>query len=268
MSATPGNDMTSDPEALESSFPMGMFDDVAGIGAANALRLLRIVEKIVRETSMQNALYARYSLLQSFPRFAEYEGLPKSTLETTRGIADFVRRYTLALAPSWYEETVSTLSDDETEVFLKNFLQGHETWGHPHGVARMVQSMLECSLHEHVPVRVNDLMGEERTIPDQLHSRLGHKESFSRLGKNFVLGHRVQTRPTLYEIVVGPITTAHLETFRRSGWADGTRPTQKLHHLVGQSEPFYLHGNVRFALEKVGFVAGKAEVGKSRLGVV
>ena len=262
-------DVMGERELLELSFPTGMFDDVSGAGSENALRALRIIERIIRESSAQNAQHARFALLQSFPRFIEREGLTKNEAEVVRQASkDFVRKYCLSLSPAWYSEIFSTLNDDEIEVYLKNYLYGHETWGHPRGVAAMVKSMLESSLHDGVIVDVHRLDGEERAIPEELHSRLGHKENYSYLGKNFMIGKRVESRPEWYEITVGPITTVQLEVFQRAGWADGTRPTEKLQQLVELTEPFYLRGKPRFLFERVGFVLGKALVGRSRLGIV
>ena len=262
-------DLMGAPELLEMSFPIGMFDDTGGTGSENALRALRIIERIIREASQQNAHHARFALLQSFPRFIEHEGLTKNEADAVRSASkDFVRRYCSALAPTWYAEVLSALDDNEIEVFLKNYLYAHETWGHPRGVAAMVKSMLESSLHEQIPVDVHDLAGEERVIPENLHSRLGKKEHFSYLGKNFMIGRRVQSRPEFYDIAIGPVTTAQLEIFQRAGWADGTRPTEKLYRLVALAEPFYLCGKLRFLFEKVGFVLGNVSVGRSRLGIV
>ncbi len=262
-------DLMGASETLEMSFPIGMFDEKGMPGQENAIRALRIIENIIQEASLQNAQHARFALLQSYPRFIGHEGLTKNEAEAVRSTSkDFVRRYCTALAPAWYAEIFSTLDDDEMEVFLKNYLYGHESWGHPRGVATMVQSMLESCLHEQIPVDVHTLAAEERAIPEDLHSKLGRKEHFSCLGRNFMIGKRVQSRPEFYDITIGPVTTTQLETFQRVGWADGTRPTEKLYRLVALAEPFYLYGKLRFLFEKVGFVLGNASVGRSRLGVV
>jgi hypothetical protein len=269
MSTTLDYDMKRARELLELSFPIGMFGDEGGTGAGNALRALRIIEGIIGEATVQNAQYARFALLQSFPRFIEHEGLTKNEIDAVRAASkDFVRKYSSALSPAWYAELFPALNGDEIEVYLKNYLFAHEMWGHPQGVAAMVKSMLESSLHDDVIVNVYPLAGEERGIPEELHSRLGRKENFSYLGKNFMIGRRVDARPESYEIAIGPITTTQLEVLQRAGWADGTRVTEKLARLVEFTEPFYLRGRLRFLFERVGFVLGTASVGRGRLGLI
>lgn len=251
-------------EPLESLFPPGIFSDFDSAGSKNAMRALRIMEKMVQEAVVRNTLYARFSLLQSFPRLGKDEG-GKGTGQVA---ADFVRQYCVALCPDSYAEFLSSLSDDEIEVFLKNYVHAHETWAHPHGVAALVRTMLESSLHGPVNVRIPSLEGEDRVVPEDLHSMLGRRERYSTLGRNFILGRRCTSRPTGFEVLIGPITPAELQSFQRSGWAEGSAPGWKLRRLAEFAAPFYMSTNLRFLFEAKGFVLGKASVGSHRLGVV
>ncbi len=258
--------MTTEP--LEDSLPRGVFAPEGVPGAQNALRAFRIVEGIIRERSAINALTARYALLQSFPRLTEPSkhegGSPAIVLEAP----EFVRQYALALAPPWYGEYISTLSDDQVEILLKHLLQAHETWGHTEGIGGLIRSMLEACAHAPVRVEVLELEGDERPIPSSQLSLLGRKESYSRLGKDFALGRTVFSRPERYEIRVGPLGREDLESFRKGEWADGSRPSRKLERLVEFAEPFYLRSRIRFLLESStsGLVLGQGLLGTGALG--
>lgn len=260
---------TVETESLESFFPMGMFDADRSPGSSNAVRALRMIEKIVREASIQNTLYARYALVQLLPRFMRDERSAQAGGESCLvDVPDFVRQYSVALSPDWYAEIFSLLTDEEVETFLKHYLHAHETWGRPEGIGDLLRTTLESSLHAPVPLVVRELEGEDRPIPTELYSRLGRKENHSYLGKNFVLGRRVVCRPQRYQIVIGPIGPVQLDAFQRAGWAEGTHASQKLYRLVEFAEPFYLHAEIHFLFERVGFVLGKAETGRDQLGIV
>ena len=245
-------DVTAEP--LEASLPPGMFAPDGGQGAQNAVRALRIIESIILETTKESAIAARHALLQSFPRGNDS--------------SQFVRQYALALCPPWYAEFIAELKEEEVEILLKHALHGHERWGHPEGVGALVRSMLEHSLHGPVPVEVKKLRGEEHMIPAQQHSLLGKKEKYSALGKDFLLGKRVLSRPERYEIVVGPVAPEEMEAFRKSGWAEGSKPSYRLIRLTEFAEPFYLHARIQFLLRSTaaGFVLSRAVLGKGGLG--
>jgi hypothetical protein len=246
-----------------------MFDASGSPGTQNAVRILRILERIIREMSDQNALYARLSLLQSFPRLLRNESVASAAKDPMgAAVPDFLSQFCEALCPNWYESVFSLLNEDELEVFLKSYIHAHETWGRPEGIGALVRTMLEGCVHAPVSVCVQDLKSEERQIPMELLSRLGDTRAFSRLGNDFLLGSRFQCRPVHYEIHVGPVRPAVLDMFQRAGWADGTRPSEKLRRLAEIAEPFYLYAKIRFLFETTGFVLGKATAGKSCLGIV
>jgi len=253
-------------EPLEDSLPPGMFAPDGGVGAQNALRAFRIVEGIIRERSAQNALMARCALLQSFPRLAEAGKREESSVALDA--PDFARQYALALAPSWYADTIGELSDDQVEILLKHMIQAHETWGHAGGVGDLVRSMLESSAHAAVRVEVMPLDGEQRQIPKEQLSILGRKDNYAHLGMDFALGRGVFSRPERYEILVGPIGREVLESFRKNGWAEGSHPARKLEHLAEIAEPYYLRARIRFILESTtsGFVLAQGILGTGALG--
>jgi hypothetical protein len=250
-------------EPLEESLPPGMFSADGPPGAQNAVRALRIIEAIILDSSTQNALGARYSLLQSFPRL-----LDRGTKQASDDRTASLRQYALALSPSWYGEFIAELTEDEVEILLKHTLHGHELWGHPEGVGALVRSMLENSLHAPVPLVVERLHGQERAIPAQQQSLLGRQDRYSSLGRDFLLGTRVLCRPEEYEIRIGPVSAELMEAFRRSGWAEGSKPSYKLIRLTEFAEPFYLRARIRFLFEssETGFVLSRAILGRGGLG--
>jgi hypothetical protein len=251
-------ELTAEP--LEESLPPGMFAPDGSVGAQNAVRALRIIESIILDTTRESALAARHALLQSFPRL--------SGKDVAGGTAGFMRQYALALSPSWYGEFIAELKEEEVEILLKHSLHGHEQWGRPEGVGGLVRSMLENALHGPVPVEVKKLRGEEHPIPAQQHSFLGKKERYSVLGKDFLLGRRVLSRPERYEIAVGPVAPEEMDAFRKAGWAEGSKPSYRLLRLTEFAEPFYLHAQIQFLLKNTssGFVLSRAVLGKGGLG--
>ena len=261
MIAIKHNDVFVDAEPLETTFPPGILDEKESPDAENAVRSIRALEKIIEESSAATATRARYSLLQSFPRLGS---LAASGSEQADGFS--LSDYCRALCPGWYREFLDTLSESEVEVFLKNYLLGHETWGHPEGVGTIVKTMLESVVHDEVPVVVKRVEGEEREIPDLEQSKLGTNGRFSVLGSNMVLGTRFNCRSRRYDIFVGPISHTWLGEFQRSGWADVARASVKLQRLVDFAEAFYLRGRVVFLMEIGGMILGKGVLGKSQIG--
>jgi hypothetical protein len=253
--------------SLMDSFPPGMFGGEESPGTRNAYRMLAIVEQLIRESSASNALLARYSLLQTFPRV---EVLPpeegKESDFVPEPMPGILQQFCTALFPESLSGLLPLLNENEIELLLKHVVAGHELWGHAEGVASLVRTFLEGSLHDGVPVRVHALADDDRGIPVELWSHLGAKSEYSALGKNFVLGKRVAVRPKEYTVDVGPISRIQLERLQEDGWAEDTRPSQKLYQLVGVAEPFYLRADIRYLFEKSGFRLYSAMLGKSRLG--
>jgi hypothetical protein len=240
----------------ETLLPEGLFDERSP-GSAKALNALRTIEMLIKETNAENAVLARYAWLQSFPRLTHDD--------SRNSVGDgFVSRFGQALCPSTFRELLDSLSDDETEAFLKNYLVAHETWGHPEGLGSLVKTMLESYVHQNVPVEVLQLKGEERAIPEPLQSLLGSR--MSRLGKDLVLGRHAICRPARYEIIIGPISHSTLRTIQLAGWANETHATPKLQRLTDFAEAFYHRAMIRFVLESSGLSLGVAVLGSSRLG--
>jgi hypothetical protein len=256
-------------ESLLDSFPPGMFGGEEASGSRNAARMLGIIERLIQESSVQNALLAQYALLQTFPRV---ESLPpeegKEGTYTPEPQADILRQYCTALFPESLAGLLPLLNDAEVEILFKNMLLAHETWGHAHGVATLVRTLLEGCLHDAIPVKVLGLVSDDVPIPEVLISHLGRGDQYSALGKNFVLGRRVAIRPKEYAIHVGPISQTQLGRLQEEGWADDTVPSHKLHQIVAVAEPFYLRSRIHYLFEKAGFTLSSALLGKSRLGVV
>jgi hypothetical protein len=254
---------------LEFLLPIGLVDKDESVATSNAVRALRIIEKLIKDAGLQTAVHSRYALLQTFPRFYGSMDDKDETFETIHEhIMDYTRQYATALCPEWYIDFISSLSDDEAEVFLKNYVHAHETWGHSEGIGTLVRTMLESSTHSNIPVVVKELEYQERSIPDNLQSRLGVKDKHSVLGNDFVLGKKFHSRPKHFNIEVGPINVRSLEKFQEAGWADETNASKKLYRLVEFAEPFYLHSRIHIILETSGFVLARAALGKDRLGIV
>lgn len=255
--------------SLEDLLPIGLLDKDESVGTSNAVKALRIIEQLIRDAGLNNMEHSRYALLQSFPRlFADIDEQSQTFETLHENIPDYHRQYTTALCPESYLEFISSLSDDQAEVFLKNYVHAHETWGHPEGIGTLVRTMLESSTHFPVPVAVKELESQERPIPDELQSKLGMKENYSIIGNNFVLGKKFKSRPKYYNIVVGPINVRTLEKLQEADWVEEANASQKLYRLVAFAEPFYFHARIQILLETSGFVLGRASIGKDRLGIV
>jgi len=254
--------------SLESLLPIGLVDKNESKGTAHAVRALHILESLITDVGLNTAAHARYALLQTFPRLYANQDDREQIYETLHeNIPDYTKRYVASLCPEWYIDFISSLSDLEAEVFLKNYVHAHETWGHPDGIGILVRTMLESSTQFPVPVVVKELEYQERPIPDELQSKLGVKDNHSIIGKDFVLGKKFKSRPKYYKIVVGPINIRMLEKFQETGWAEEANASKKLHRLVEFAEPFYFHARIQILLETSGFVLGRASLGKDRLGI-
>ena len=254
---------------LEDLFPIGMFNKDISFDAGNAERAFGVLEKLITDSALKNALLSRYALLQIFPRMHSERNDGSQTFETLHeNIPNYLSNYTESLCPTWFKDFINTLAEDQAEVFLKNYLHGHETWGHPEGIATLVRTMLESSCQNSVNVVVKQLEFEERQIPEIWQSHLGNKEKRSVLGSDFILGKGYRSRPRFYSIEVGPINLRTLEKFHRSGWATETNASKKLYRLVEFAEPFYLHARIHFILEKIGFILAHSTLGKDKLGLV
>ena len=254
--------------SLESFLPIGMIDAGGSNEANNAARALEILEILIKQSGYQQALFTRYSLLQSVPRCEAEKFKIDPAYKDLEDIPDFIRQYCEALCPKWYHRFFAKLTENEIEIFLKNYVHAHETWGHPEGIATLVRSMLENCGHQHIPVDIRPWEGQQRQIPDDLLTRLGNASRFSTLGENFVLGKRYTSRPEYYEIIIGPISSRTIDKFQNAGWAIQTEPSEKLIQLVEFAEPFYLKARVKFILETIGFILGNAILSKSKLGLV
>jgi len=254
--------------SLESLLPLGMVDPRESRESQNAVRTIEILEKLIIQTRSQHALYTRYSLLQSLPRCESERFKSNNAYKDLENIPDFIQQYCKALCPSWYEEFLSSLTENELEVFLKNYVNAHETWGHTEGIAALVRTMLESCTHYHIPLEVRSLAPQNRLIPEELCSYLGTAERYSVLGKDFVLGKRFYSRPECYDIIIGPISMRTLEKIQSSGWAVDAQASMKLNRLVEFAEPFYLRAKFHILLETIGYVLGRGVIGKDQLGIV
>jgi len=254
--------------SLESLLPVGMIDDKESEGSKNSHRALQVIEELIQEACKRNVLNARYALLQLFPRLEDeiHSHVAKKN-RADYEISDFIRTYLTSLCPPWYYDFISALSEDETEIFLKNYVHAHELWGHPEGVAQLIRTMLEGSTHGRILVEVREIEGEKREIPGELRSRIGPAGQYAALGREFVLGRDFLSRPQRYDIRIGPISIRTLEKFQSAGWAVETHPSEKLYNLAKFAEPFYLHCRIHIILETVGFIIAKATIGKSKLGL-
>lgn len=252
---------------LLDQFPFGTFDPEESVASANAYRAFIIIEDLICRELTGQALLARLSLLQTFPRLLQSSRDPQKQ-SVTRGddLSNFVHQYSAALCPRWYNKILSKLTPEEAEVFLKNYLTAHELWGHVRGITTLVKSMLENCAHQEIPVACQLLKPEERAIPTNMLSEL--KKSYSTLGVDFALGAKFLARPQVFEIRIGPITRRSLEKIQSLGWANGTDASAKLNELIGVASPFYLSSRTRILLAQTGFNLGGVPLGKSQLGYV
>lgn len=239
---------------LETLLPIGMLSD-ATPGAKAALEAIRALETVIRKGAQANARYARYALLQEFPR-------------STKNKADegLVTNYATALMPEHVFATIRGYNELEKEAFLKLYLVAHETWGHLEAIGFAVKAMLETAAHCRVPVRVGTLEKQDRAIPNQFQSVLG--EHLAEVGVTFALGKRMYVRPEHYDIIIGPVSRVVLGWFESAQWAVRTSPSEKLQELVSLVEPYFLSGRLKILVETRGCVLGSAVMGKETLGKV
>jgi len=254
------------PAPLESSFPPGMFDTDESAGSGQAVEALRVIEKLILSGSKQNVLNSRYALLQTFTRQIEEESKTEPISKDLDLLKGFIRKYCVSLCPDWYSDFLKQLSDEESEVFFKNYLTAHESFGHPDGVADLLRTMLESIAHHPVQVKVKNLEKQNRKIPKDMLTLLGRQ--YSTLGENMVPGKRFNSRPGYYDINIGPVFIDTLELFQKTGWATDIYASKKLCRLAEFAEPFYLRTRIHFILAKKGFEIGKATLGVDRLGSV
>ncbi len=248
--------------SLPYMLPPGIFasddDTTAGDQARTAFAAL---QSVIDRTSLRNAALLRFALLQALPRMIETDASEQLGLP-----ADFLRRYFHSIAPQWYTEVIDRLSEAESEVLLKLYVTAHEFWGMLSGIGIIARALLEACVNAEVPVRVETLTGEVRAIPPEQQSKLGQR--FAALGVDFTAGRSFLCRPRRYRIIVGPVSWAKLRLFQAHGWACDLREGDKLRNVLALAEPYYLQAEVHFLVTMIGFVAGRARLGRDKLGQV
>ena len=252
------------PGHLEKMFPYGVLSEEDN-GSRQVVEAIRSIENLILENENFNTLLARFSLLQAFPRQIKFSEELEDFFDDYDTYVSFVKEYALTLCPEAYREILEILSLDEIEIFLKNYLFGHEIWGSVEGMASMVRTMLESATHYAIPVNVAVKEKNVINIEDHHKSYLGKQHST--LGADFISGQRFLARPKYYSIDIGPIYYNTLEVLQEFGWADGFEASEKMKMLISVSEPYYLSSKVKFILATQGFELGKAKLGSDILGV-
>jgi type VI secretion system protein ImpH len=78
-----------------------------------------------------------------------------------------------------------------------------------------------------VPVRIEEFVGHWLHISAAQHSRLGGRDSFSRLGEDAVIGERTWNAQSRFRVVIGPLSFGDYERFLPRG-----RSSRALHDLI------------------------------------
>lgn len=253
-----------EPDSLESLFPMGIFSDKTD-GNRQVLTTIRTIESLILQNVNFNSLLAKISLLQAFPRQIKFDEELEIFFKDFEDYSDFIKKFAIKLCPDTLEEFINMLSIDETEVFLKNYLLGHDTWGTLEGMVNLVRTMLESCTHHSIPVRAITMNNNFIRLGENRRSLLG--KQFSNLGSDFTAGKQFLSRPKYYKIDIGPIFYVTLEKFQEYGWADELEASEKLKKLAGLAEPYYMDSKINIILATQGFKLGESIIGNDSLGV-
>jgi hypothetical protein len=249
-------------KSLLDYFPKGMFADDIEI-ESNAKNAIDIIEELIKENVNQIVDFNRYSNLQLFKRNIKNTGL-LSGHNDAYSIDNFNYLIGKVLLPDRFQAFFEELSEEQSEAFLKIYFSNHEFSGQYTGIEYLVKIMMEASLDESVKVKVDNLMGDNRDIPQNMISHL--KTSNSMIGSNFIIGSKVKCRSRNYHIYIGPIDMNQLNVLNEDGWCDGEMASEKLYKLVSFSEPYYINSRIHILLSRVGFKLGYSKIGNEKLG--
>ncbi len=253
------------PLRLKDNFPPGMFIEDGKPEERKAFGMIETIEKLILEGVARNTLIQKFSLLQLAPRIVnEYDVKEDCGLDID-DFSNFYKYLLRVLIPDWYHSFTDTLSENQAEIYLKNYLGSHESWGTARGIADLVRSMLENDADRHIKVEVKLNTKERIEIEPQITTTLGNQ--MSKLGVDTLLGRRVNCRPRHLDIYIGPLFYITLEKLQQSGWADDVKPSAMLTRLVELAIPYYFKPGIHILLATQGFTAGKSVIGKDRLGV-
>lgn len=236
---------------LEELFPIGMFDEYYDTGSKQAVQVLRAIEHSLRDSAVHHKRMAQYALWQDLP----IDNQERDSI---------IVAYSQKIMPSHILRYSLTLSPLERETFVKLYLFAHEVWGHRYGIAHTIKVMIETVIHAIVHVEVDDIVADQRTVPQHYISILG--KELSTLGETFALGAQCLMRSEYYEVRIGAMTREQLSLLQQSGWAKGYKAGDKLQYLLECVEPYFMKASVTFIVLSQGYVLGKARLGKDTLG--
>lgn len=253
------------PVSLHNSFPPGMFVNDGNPEETKAWEMIATLENLILEGASRNLILQKFSLLQIVPRsLNEYEVKEDSNLNLD-DFTNYYKNLLRVLTPDWYHSFTDTLGESQAEIYLKNYLVSHETWGTEQGITRLIRTMLENDADRAVKVSSKLTPNDRRTIDGQIVTLLGKQNA--RLGVDCLAGRNVNCRPRHLDIYVGPIFYMTLEKIQQAGWADGTNASEKLNRLAELAMPYYFNPRIHILLATEGFTVGKSILGKDRLGV-
>jgi hypothetical protein len=253
------------PISLHDNFPPGMFLPDGNPDEIKAWEMIGTIDKLILEGTARNQLLQKFSLLQIVPRtLNEYEVKNDSNLDLD-DFNNYYKNLLRVLTPDWYNKFTDMLSESQAEIYFKNYLVSHETWGSSSGITSLVKTMLENDADRSIKINIKLNPIDRRKIDSKIVTTMGKQNS--RLGIDFLAGKDVNCKPRHLDIYIGPIFYMTLEKLQQAGWASGTNPDEKLTRLIELALPYYFNPRIHILLATEGFTIGKSILGKDRLGV-
>jgi hypothetical protein len=230
-----------------------------------AWEMVGTLEKLILEGVGRNQILQKFSLLQLVPRTLNEYDIKDDTGIDLDDFNNYYKNLLRVLTPDWYHSFTDLLNESQAEIYLKNYLVSHESWGTINGITHLIKTMMENDADRNIKINVKLNPKDRRKIDEQIVTTMGKQHS--RLGIDFLAGKEVNCRPRHLDIYIGPIFYMTLEKLQQAGWATGTTPDEKLNRLVELALPYYFSPRIHILLATEGFTVGKSILGKDRLGV-
>jgi len=250
---------------LEDNFPPGIFDENKNDNYNSSSFILRIIDDLIKENCKWNIYILRNFLLHcfSYRTFANEDIFYDIDLNIIN--ENFINNFLKTITPNYYHSLIDTLSNEESEIILKNYLIAHQSWGKSIGVIQLVKSIIEYSLQRSINIQLNSFIQNKKEINENIISRLNLKNS--NLGQNFILGNEFNSMSDIIEILIGPISYSELSILEKFGYAEGIKPSNKIINISKLCEPYYMNIKINFIILTKGFILGTSTLKSEKLGL-